>query len=176
MLKLDWGDSQVWMEMAEKLYLRNVGNPNEFLRKRMSYPGVNELNVAAVCAGYAFELMFKALVKTDGKEPKPVHEPSEAYGHLTEKDKIEVDRIIVKHGWKDSKELLAYLDEYLCHGDRKYWMRPRKGGKARGSFNFGGRKGMDALKRLHKELSEWAIKRINDNPEVYEDLPGADQM
>ena len=42
-------------------------------------------------------------------------------------------------------------------------------------FHFGGRKGMDALKRLHEELSDFAIERIEDNPDVYEDWPGTNQ-
>ena len=57
---------------------------------------MNELNVAAVCAGYAFELLFKVLVKAGRDElPKAEHEPSVAYEHLTREDKVEIDRIIV---------------------------------------------------------------------------------
>lgn len=175
MLKLDWGDAQIWMDTAEILYLRNVGDSKELSDIRMSgYPHGNELNVAAVCAGYAFELIFKVLVKAGGNQPKARHEPSVAYKHLTEKDRIEVDRIIVSHGWNDSRELLSYLDEKLCHRDRKYWMRTPSGGDARVVFSFGGRKGMDALKRLHQELSELAIRRISDQ-QVYEIWSGTDQ-
>ena len=162
MLKLDWGDAQVWMDTAEMLYLRNVENPQGSL-PRTDYPGTNELNVANVCAGYAFELIFKVLVRAGGKQPEPVHEPSAAYELLTKEDRAAVDQIILEHKWNDSIEFLAYLDEYLCHGDRKYWMRPPKGGDVEVVFSFGGRKGMDALKKLHKELSNFAIERIEDN-------------
>ena len=176
MLKLDWGDAQVWMDTAEKLYLSNVGGSKELSDIRMSgYPHGNELNVAAVCAGYAFELIFKVLVRAGGNQPKAKHEPSKAYMRLTAKDKVEVDEIIVKHGWKDSKELLTYLDKDLCDKNRKYWMRPPSGGNAQAKFNFGGRKGMDTLKKLHQELSEFAKKRINDQ-QVYEMWPGTDQL
>lgn len=174
MLKVDWGDAQVWMDTAETLYLRNVENPRGSL-PRAGYPGTNELNVANVCAGYAFELIFKVLARAGHNQPKPKHEPSAAYRCLTPEDRVAVDRIILKHGWNNSDELLAHLDKYLCHGDRKYWMRPLKGGNAKVVFSFGGRKGMDALKRLHKELSDFAIERIQQNPEVYEDWPGTDQ-
>ena len=176
MLKCDWGDAKVWMDTAEKLYLRNVGDSKEFSDIRMSgYPHGNELNVAAVCAGYAFELIFKVLVKASGKQPKARHEPSVAYKNLAEQDRVEVDRIIVNHGWNDSRELLSYLDERLCHRDRKYWMRTPSGGNARAVFSFGERIGIDALKRLHRELSELAIRRINDQ-EVYEMWPGTDEL
>ena len=174
MLKLDWGDAQVWMDTAEMLYLPNVENPQGSL-PRTDYPHMNELNVAAVCAGYAFELIFKVLVKTGGKQPEPVHEPSVAYERLTTEDKVVVDEIIVNHGWNNPDELLEYLDEELCDRNRKYWGRSPKGGNAKAVFSSGERKGMDALKRLHKELSDLAIQRIEENPEVYEDWSGADR-
>ena len=135
---------------------------------------MNELNVAAVCAGYAFELLFKVLVKAGRDElPKALHEPSVAYEHLTREDKVEIDRIIVDHGWNEPAELLGFLDKDLCDKDRKYWMRPPNGGDAKGVFHFCGRRGTDALKRLHRELSEVAIKRIDDR-QVYEDWPGTE--
>ena len=174
MLKLDWGDAQIWMETAEMLYQRNVENPGKF-SLRAGYPRMNELNVATVCAGYAFELIFKVLARVGHNQPEPVHEPSAAYERLTQEDRDAVDRIIASQGWNDPVEFLAYLDEYLCHRDRKYWMRPKSGGNVQGMFHFGGRKGMDALKRLHKELSDFAIKRIEENPQVHEDWPGIDQ-
>lgn len=174
MLKLDWGDAQVWMDTAEMLYLRSIGNPQKPLR-RGGYPHTNKLNVATVCAGYAFELIFKVLARAGGNQPEPVHNPSAAYEHLTKEDKDAVDRIILEHRWNDSGEFLTYLDEVLCDRDRKYWGRPPKGGNPQAVFSFGGRKGIDVLRKLHKELSELAIKRIEDNPEVYEDWPGTNQ-
>ena len=171
MLKVDWGDAQVWMDTAEMLYLRNVENPRGSL-PRAGYPHTNELNVATVCAGYAFELIFKVLVRAGGKQPKPVHEPSAAYERLEQENKDAVDRIFANHGWKNPDELLDYLDEELCDRDRKYWGRSPKGGNPQVVFSFGGRKGMDALKKLHKELSDFAMKRIEENPEVHEDWPG----
>lgn len=172
MLKLDLGDARVWMDTAEVLYLRNVGNPSESRRRRIGYPHANELNVAAVCAGYAFELLFKVLARAGGGEPKAKHEPSAAYSHFKPTDRSEVDRILAQHGWNQPDELLEFLDKNLCDKDRKYWMRPRGGGDAKGTFYFSGRKTMDALNRLHEELSRFAIKQIGANPKVHEDWPG----
>ena len=124
MLKLDWGDAKVWMDTAGTLYSRAVSNPEKFPHKRMGYPGGNQLNVAAVCAGYAFELIFKVLVRAGGAQPKGVHPPSVAYKCLDVEGRAEVDRIIADHGWKSSDEFLECLDADLCHKDRKYWMRP----------------------------------------------------
>ena len=150
------------------LYLRHVSGP----RRIPGYPRENELNVAAVCAGYAFELIFKVLVRASGGKPQAIHRPRVAYRALAPEDKAAVDRISEEHRWKTSAELLDFLDKYLCDKNRKYWMRPPEGGTAHGEFHFGGRKGMDALRGLHRGLSDLAMKRINDNPKVYEDWPG----
>ena len=180
MLKLDWGDAQVWMDIATTLYMRNAPNPEMLPRRTTAYPRANELNVAAVCTGYAFEFIFKVLVKAGGGQPEGVHKPSEAYRKLVELAPGECDeigRIATDHGWSDANELLAYLDEHLCDPNRKYWMQPRppKDGPARGVFHFGGRRGIDALERLHKALSALALKRINERPDGSEEVwPGTD--
>lgn len=173
MLKLDWGDAQVWMDTAEALYA--CARDNSSRARIAGYPQTNELNVAVVCAGYAFELIFKVLVRAADELPAAVHQPSKAYAKLQQEDKAEVDRIVGQHGWKNSADLLAFLDEQLCHKYRKYWMRPPRGGQANAAFSVGGRKGIDALKKLHKDLSELAIKRIQENARVYEHWPGADR-
>ena len=175
MLKTDLGDALIWMETAEKLYLRNVPDPKIFPSKPAGYPHINELNVAAVSAGYAFELALKVLVKAGGRKPKPKHEASIAYQQLKPKDKEDVARIISKHDWDDPDEFLTYLDQHLCHRDRKYWMTPPAGGTSRGVFSFGGRTGMDARGKVHKELSALAMKRTEANQQTYEDWPGIDQ-
>ena len=121
------------MDTAEMLYTRNASDPEEVQRRRPGYPWGNELNVAAVCAGYAFELIFKVMVRVRGGQPEPKHEPSEAYRKLAELAPVgctEVKLIITSHGWKDASEFLTYLDEHLCDKDRKYWIKPPKGGAA----------------------------------------------
>ncbi len=174
MLKLDWGDAQVWMEVASTLYLRNVPNSIEAPRKPIGYPRGNELNVAAVAAGYAFEIIFKVLVRVGGHQPDPTHDPSAAYKRLGEIERVEVDRIITRHGWHNTDELLAFLDADLCHRDRKYWMRPPAGGRASGVFNLSGPRSVGALNKLHRDLSALALDRINENEDVYEQWPGTD--
>ena len=175
MLKLDWGDAQVWMDTAVLLYSRSTPTSDDFVRAIPAYPWGNELNVAAVCAGYAFELLFKVLVRARGGQPEPQHEPSVAFrmlAKLARGDCEQIARIVTQHGWTDTEELLRYLDTHLCDKNRKYWMKPPKGGRARGIFNFVGRKRLDALKRLHEDLSQFALKRINERQDVFEDWPG----
>ena len=47
------GDAQVWMELADMLHRKN-----KILREGEQ---LNSLSVANVCAGYAFEFVFKVL-------------------------------------------------------------------------------------------------------------------
>ena len=164
MLKLDWGDSQVWMTVAVELY---NNQPTTIEQRQVStpyrYPKENELNVAYVCAGYAFELIFKVLVRLSGKQPQPKHEPSVAYGDVSQKYRVQIMRIARSHGWDDVSELLDFLDESLCNVDRKYWGRSPRGGEAHATFHIGGPRSMNALCQLHEELSDFALDAINND-------------
>ena len=172
MLKLDWGDSQVWMTVAVQLH----SNTRTAHRSRSPhhaspsyrYPKENELNVAYVCAGYAFELLFKLLVKLSGKQPIPKHEPSVAFGDISHKYRDEIEQIAQRNGWRDTNELLKFLDDSLCNTDRKYWGRSPKGGDAHVVFHVGGRRSMSALCQLHEKLSDFALDAINDDLNVEE--------
>ena len=162
-LKLGWGDAQVWMDTATHLYMRNV--ENGLLQERLKYPQLSELNVACVCAGYAFEILYKILVQVGWGTPEPKHPPRLAHQKLIQKDQDEVERILAKHGWPDPDEFLTFLDEDFCNPSRKYWMQNKDyTGTQHGGFPEGGRKVMVALQGLHRELSEWALRRIEEQP------------
>ena len=48
-------------------------------------PYANEMNVANVCVGYAFELAYKALVEIGGRKPKAWnHSLRHAHDHLAQ--------------------------------------------------------------------------------------------
>lgn len=162
MNKLAWGDAQVWMDASVRIY------NNARKEKSARYPKENELNVAYVCAGYAFELIFKILVGLSGTIPKAKHEPSVAFGKMATKYRIEVKRIVIKHGWKDIGPFLDHLDNNLCHKDRKYWMQPPQGGPAKASFQLGGKRGINALSQLHEALSNFALDAIENDSDVHE--------
>lgn len=98
MLKTNLGDALIWMKTAEMLYLKGTENLKEYRGERTCYPHVNELNVAAVCAGYAFEFMLKVLVEADEETPKYKHEASVTYQQLIQEDRKDVDQTIAKHG------------------------------------------------------------------------------
>ena len=162
MNKLAWGDAQVWMDESVRLY-NNAGD-----EKDARYPKENELNVAYVCAGYAFELVFKILVDLSGTIPTAKHEPSVAFGKMAAKYRTEVKRIVTKHGWRDIGSFLDHVDNNLCHKDRKYWMRPPQGGPAKASFQLGGIRGINALSQLHGALSNFVLEAIESDSDVHE--------
>lgn len=169
MLKLDWGESQVWMVIAAETHNKEHREQDSLGNSvRHRYPKENELNVAYVCAGFAFEIIFKVLVKLSGKAPKPKHEPSIAWKDICEKYCTDVERLIVSHGWTDITVFLQFLDQHLCNKDRKYWMRSPSGGPAAGTFSIGGPRGINALWQLHEELSNYVLAKINADHNVHE--------
>ena len=184
MLKLDWGDAQVWMDIATTLYMRNAPNPPnppnpEVLpRRTTAYPQVNELNVAAVCAGYAFELIYKVLVRVGGRQHKG--QATSLAEHMRDSLRQSVQRSNGLSPATDGETLLNYWHISMSISVTRTAstgcvLHPRKLGGHKGCFDFDGRKRIDALKRLHKDLSALALKRINERPDGSEEVwPGTD--
>ena len=175
MLKLDLGDAAIWMETAEDLYVQSARTA----QAEAGFPQTNQLNVACVCAGYAFELLFKVLVRAGGGKPAAEHAPSKAYEMMKElPDKglgNSVDEILGQHGWVDPEVFLGFLND-LCKVERKYWGLPPSGRGSRSStFHIGGRKAFDALRRLHQALSNFALFTIESNNGFEEIWPGLRQ-
>ena len=74
-----------------------------------------------------------------------------------------MERILAKHGWNDPDEFLTFLDEDFCNPSREYWMQNRDyTGTQQGRFPWEGV--MAALQKLHRELSELALRSIEDQP------------
>ena len=168
MLKLDLGDAQIWMRVAEDMYLQSA----DASRSGQNYPKTNQHNVAFVCAGFAFELLFKVLARAGGGDPPAVHRPSKAYKKIKQlpdkKLADSVGKIFLQHGWSDTEELFAFLDD-LCDFNRKYWGLPPNGtGGRKATFSFGGRKEFDALGKMHRDLSRLALREIDANTDTME--------
>ena len=115
------GDSQVWMNTAvEKDKSSGRGQSG-------SEVDSNELNVAHVCVGLAFELVLKALAKSEGRTIRTKHGSLKNYRALSKKSQYRIAQIVDKHTSNAIEDFLQYLDERMCHPDRKYWMVGRKG-------------------------------------------------
>ena len=109
------GDSQVWMQIATER-ARSAGR---------GFRGANhnELNVAHVCTGLAFELAMKTLAIAEGRSVVPTHEATKIYRSLSQDSRTRIERAAET----DIDGLLQYLDREMCHPDRKYWMMDRRG-------------------------------------------------
>ena len=81
-----------------------------------------KLNVAHVCTGMAFELAYKSLLVAEFKLPKKTHSVEDQHKMLKAETQRIVEDWIKEAGWKESSDLLKYLDERMTHSDRKYWM------------------------------------------------------
>ena len=81
-----------------------------------------KLNVAHVCTGMAFELGYKSLLVAEFKLPEKTHSIEKLHKMLKAETQKIVEQWIKEAGWKDSGDLLKYLDERMAHPDRKYWM------------------------------------------------------
>lgn len=121
------GDSQVWMKTAlEKDRTSGRGSDGG--------TDHHELNVAHVCAGLAFELVLKALAKSEGGQVVVRHDSDTCYQALSQQSRTRVDRAVKMHTSLDIGDFLQYLDERMCNPDRKYWMVDRQG--RQGSVGF----------------------------------------
>lgn len=181
MMKQAWGDSQVWMQTAIGLF---EASDMPIARRNIGYPGTNQLNVAYVCTAYAFEFIFKALVKAAGDTPPGDHEIHKIYNELTKDDRAEVKRLFAEHGYAKPGALLDALDAHYTHGDRKYWMEPKPSNREGQeqteketkslplTFHFGGKASIPDLARLHGDLSELARERITTQERLDEIWPG----
>ena len=114
------GDSQVWMKTAlekDRTSGRGSGGGTDS----------HELNVAHVCAGLAFELVLKALAKSEGGQVVVRHDSASCYEALSRQSRTRVARAVTMHTSLGIGDFLEYLDERMCNPDRKYWMVDRQG-------------------------------------------------
>ena len=115
------GDSQVWMKTAvDKDKSSGRGQSGVEVDS-------NELNVAHVCVGLAFELVLKALAKSERRPIRTKHESLKNYRALSKKSQERIAQIVKTHTSNSVERFLRYLDDSMCHPDRKYWMVGRKG-------------------------------------------------
>ena len=142
------------MRIAKDLHDRNMA---AFPMKLNESPYANEMNVANVCVGYAFELAYKALVEAGERKPREwTHSLRHAHNHLSSEIRIKTEQVIVTNGWKTVDAFLNHFDDNICHTRCRYWMRPKSpplaGDTARHQVWFGYPAGIDSLAKLHEGL------------------------
>ncbi len=87
----------------------------------------HELNVAHVCVGFAFELALKALAKSEGRPATKKHEAATNYRILGTQSRAKIEEVVKEITSYSIDRFIEYLDERMCHPDRKYWMVERGG-------------------------------------------------
>lgn len=136
------GDSQVWMRIAVERARsadHGLGGANH-----------NELNVAHVCTGLAFELAMKALAKSEGRSVVLKHEATKIYRSLSQHSRTRIEQAAET----DLDGLLRYLDREMCHPDRKYWMMDRRGRHQATGFSLS--PAIPTLAALHAKIIDIA--------------------
>lgn len=117
------GDSQVWMATAVELDRRSGrGQPSGAVDS-------SQLNVAHVCTGLAFELALKVLAIGAGGSFVTKHGAEKNYRNLGEQSRAVLKKFVEENENLPNtiQDLLEYLDERMCHPDRKYWMVGKTG-------------------------------------------------
>ena len=124
------GDSHVWMMTALHLDRRS-GRGQRRVETDSHY-----LNVAHVCTGLAIELALKALATSEGRPIATKHEATKNYHNLGKRSRAQLKRFVEEQENAPSTidSLLEYLDETMCHPDRKYWMVGKRGEQRGTSF------------------------------------------
>ncbi len=117
------GDSQAWANTAVMLDEHGRAKPGESVLNADH----NQLNVAHVSMGMAFELALKALAVSERRGLSGKHEAVINYGTLSPSSQNKVAQAIKKHSGMSVQDYLEYLDERMCHPYRKYWMVDKRG-------------------------------------------------
>ena len=160
----DWGIanasmSTVWMEMAVQQAETGQAVHREGDGPR-STGDLFRLQVATVCGGLAFELLWKALVQLDDKVARPVHRPGELMVDVCEVVRDRVEATAKAVGWAGLQELHEFLDRHLCNPDVKYNLRTPDGRGGRGFASWAaGLRSMPELSRLHSSVyAVWNVE------------------
>ena len=124
----------------------------------------HELNVAHVSAGLAFELALKALAKSEGRSTTTKHETTKNYRSLGSGTQMTIKKYVEERIAIPVERFLDYLDEYMCHPDRKYWMVGKKG-ELRGVGFVHGRDQLiiPTLAIVHREIVDMAGENTYEN-------------
>ena len=110
------------------------------------------LNVAYIMAGYATELLFKALAWTEGGEILRVHNIGPLYGKLNEKNQRAVTSIVEEYGWNSIDDFVDYIDNYINPVHRRYFGIDT--GKSFRGLNIREDHRLTSLARVHHSLCE----------------------
>ena len=148
-LSLWLGDSQTWAATAVMLDELGRAKPGESVVNANH----NQLNVAHVSMGLAFELALKALAVSEGRRFSGKHEATINYGELSPSSRDKVAKAIKDHSGMSVRYYLEYLDERVCHPDRKYWMVDKSGAARASGFANIPELGIPVAAKIHGDIA-----------------------
>ena len=143
-------DSQIWASTA--VMLEERGRPKR--GESIVNADHNQLNVAHVSMGLAFELALKALAVSEGRGFCGKHEALINYGALSRSSQEKIAQAITTHSGMLVQDYLEYLDERMCHPDRKYWMVSKSGAAGGTGFAYIPALGIPVAAKIHREIAD----------------------
>ena len=124
------------------------------------------LNIATVSAGFAIELVYKALTQAEGGPIVKKHEIVKLHNAVPSLEtKRAIETFLKELGWRNAKDWLEFMDNNISHSTRRYWNHdPAK--EVQSGINF--TTGIEAMTipsigRIHIKLSDLARQRIWQN-------------
>ena len=110
------------------------------------------LNTAYILAGYAIELLFKALAWISNIKVIPTHEISYFYKQLDDEKQKKIDSISKCNGWESANAFVEYVDNYLAPASRRYL-----GISTKGQFrelNINSNHKLSPLNKVHQNICQ----------------------
>ena len=144
------GDSQAWANTAVMLDERGRSRPGESVLDADH----NQLNVAHVSMGLAYELALKALAVSEGRRFSGSHDARINYDALSPSSQDMIAQAIKDHSGMSVQLYLEYLNERMCHPDWKYWMVEKSGAAGGTSFSEIPVLGISVGARIHREIAD----------------------
>ena len=144
------GDSQAWASTAVMLDERGRARSGESVLNSDH----NQLNVAHVSMGLAFELALKAFAVSEGRRFRRKHDALTNYGVLSPSSQDKVAQAIENHSGMSVQHYLEYLDERMCHPDRKYWMVRNSGAAGGTGFSNIPALGIPVAAKIYREIAD----------------------
>ena len=125
-------------------------------------------NKALQSAGIGVELVYKALIRGQGRTPigsgQKGHRIEVLHGQLSGTDKDELEKRIRDVGWPTASDWCRYLDDTVKHAQRRYLMYDTKRQRQGVSFPTHGPASVAGMVRVFEKAFELADRRVRFSP------------
>ena len=152
-------DSYAWMATALQKD-RESGRADH-----LAEPNHHVLNIATVSAGFAIELVYKALAQAEGGPIVKKHEIAKLHSAIPSMEtKRTIETFLRELGWRSAKDWFEFMDENVSHSTRRYWNYDPDKGHSGINFTTGIQTMIiPSMAKIHIMLSDLARQRIWQN-------------